>query len=62
MNQNTFRVTAGMVFSLITVLHVARLLWRWEAVIGGWHVPIWVSWIAIGLFGYLASTAFKKDA
>ena len=59
MNQKTFTLTAGVVFSIITGLHVLRLLFRWEAVIGGWDVPLWVSWVALLLSGYLAYSAFK---
>ena len=58
MKQKTFVGIAGIVFSLITVLHLLRLLFRWEAAIGGWHVPLWVSWTAIAVSGYLAWTAF----
>ena len=59
MSQKTFTLTAGVVFSLITVLHVLRLLFGWEAVIGGWDVPLWISWAALAVSGYLAYTAFK---
>ena len=59
MKQKTFTLTTGIVFSIIAVLHVLRLLLGWEAVIGGWDVPLWVSWIALLLSGYLAYSAFK---
>ena len=59
MNQKTFTFTAGVVFSLIAVLHMLRLLLGWEAVIGGWHVPLWLSWLALAVSGYLAYTAFN---
>ncbi len=58
MNQKTFTVTAGVVFSLVAALHALRLLLRWEAVIGGWTVPFWLSWVALAAAGYLAYTAF----
>ena len=59
MNQKTFTLTAGVVFSLIAVLHALRLLLGWDAIIGGWPVPMWLSWLALALAGYLAFTAFK---
>ncbi|MBI4004432.1 MAG: hypothetical protein HY353_05360 [Candidatus Omnitrophica bacterium] len=59
MNQKTFVLTAGVVFSLVAVLHALRLLLGWDAIIGGWHVPMWFSWPALALAGYLAFTAFK---
>ena len=59
MNRKTFTLTAGVVFSLVAVLHALRLLLGWEAVIGGWYVPMWLSWPALALAGYLAFTALK---
>ena len=59
MNQKTFRLTAGAVFLLVAVLHALRLLCGWEAVIGGWSVPLWISWAALAVSGYLAYTAFR---
>lgn len=58
MTQRTFNGLAGAIFAVIGVLHVLRLLLGWEAVIGGWAVPGWVSWLAVALAGYLSSTAF----
>lgn len=59
MSPKTFGLTAGIVFSLVALLHALRLLLGWDAVIGGWHVPMWLSWLALPLAGYLAVTAFK---
>ena len=58
MGQKSFALTVGVVFSLIAVLHGLRILLGWEAVIGGWSVPGWVSWVAIAISGYFAYTAF----
>lgn len=58
MNQKTFMVTIGVVCSLIAVLHGLRILLGWEAVIGGWSVPVWISWVAVAVFAYFAYTAF----
>ena len=59
MNQKTFALTAGIVFSLVALLHALRLLLGWEAIIGGWYVPMWFSWPALAFAGYLAYTALK---
>lgn len=59
MKQRTFTGVAGMVFEVIAGLHLARLLFGWEAVIAGWSVPHAVSWVAVGLFGFLAYAAFR---
>ena len=59
MNQKTFTLTTGVIFTLIAVLHILRLLFGWQAVIGGWNVPTWVSGLALVLSGYLAYSAFR---
>jgi len=59
MNQKTFALTAGAIFLLVAALHALRLLCGWDAVIGGRHVPLWVSWAALAVSGYLAYSAFR---
>lgn len=60
MTQQRFNRVAGAIFSVIAALHAARIILGWEAVIGGWMVPHWISWAAVLLFGALASVAFKQ--
>ena len=59
MSQKSYITVTGAVFLVIAVLHLLRLLFGWEAVIGGWNVPTWVSGLALVLSGYLAYSAFK---
>lgn len=59
MTHKTFTRTAGAVFSLVAALHALRLLLGWEAVIGGWPVPFWLSWVALAGASFLAFTAFN---
>ena len=59
MNQKTFSTVTLVIFSLIALLHALRLVYGWNAVIGGWSVPMWLSGLAVVLAGYLAYSAFK---
>lgn len=54
MSAKSFSITAGVIFLIIALLHVARIFYGWEAVLGGLVVPKWVSWIALVISGYLA--------
>lgn len=54
MDQKTFSLAAGVIFLLIAVLHALRILSGWQAVIGGWGVPMWLSWAALAIAAYLA--------
>ena len=57
-NNKGFHRVVAVVASIITVLHLLRLVYGWEAVIGGWMVPLWLSVVAVVLFGWLAWKAF----
>jgi len=59
MREKTFVGISGVIFSLVALLHLARLVLGWDAVIGGWRVPMWVSWAALGLSGWLAYAAVR---
>ncbi len=61
MSQRAFNLVAGTVFLIVAMLHALRLLLGWEAVIGNWHVPRWVSWPALVLASFLAWTAFRLE-
>ncbi|MBI2611001.1 hypothetical protein HYW60_03660 [Candidatus Kaiserbacteria bacterium] len=52
-----FKVSSG-VFALVALLHLARVLFGWDAVIGGWMVPMWLSWVALIVAGYLAYSGY----
>lgn len=60
MKTHTFKLTAGLIFLLVTILHFARVVNDWTLVVGGYAVPMWLSWVAFILTGYLAYTALKK--
>ena len=59
MNNKTFPLVTGIVFSVIAVLHLLRIILGWRAEIGGLVLPVWVSWFALVAAGYLAYSAFK---
>lgn len=54
MNQKNFSLTAGVLFLIIAFLHLLRIALGWHAVIGGVVIPLWASWLALFVAGYLA--------
>jgi len=54
MSQKTFSLVAELIFLLVAVMHGLRLALRWEVVLNGWSVPMWVSAVAIVIAAYLA--------
>ncbi len=54
MSQKSFSLVAGLIFFVVAVLHILRLVMDWNVVFAGWSVPMWVSWIALPIAGFLA--------
>ena len=59
MRQKTFSLISGIFFLVITLLHIARLLFGWQVSIGDAVAPMWVSWIAIVIGAYLSYQGLK---
>ena len=60
MSKTSFNKIAGLIFAIIAVLHGARMVYGWQAVIGNVTIPVWISGVAFILAAFLAYTAFKK--
>ena len=58
MTRKTYFLATALLFSIICLVQLARIVLGWEAVIGGWSVPIWVSWIAVIVTAALASFGY----
>jgi hypothetical protein len=54
MSQKTFSLVAGVFFLLVAVGHVVRITSGASVVIQDTPVPMWASWIAFVVTGYLA--------
>ena len=59
MNRKTYNLISGVVFAVVTILHVVRLYYGWTAVINGVIIPAWPSYVFIGVGGSLAFFGFK---
>lgn len=54
MSHQVFSFAAGAVFLLVALLHVLRLIFAWEAILDGRVMPMWMSWVAVVITGFLA--------
>ena len=59
MSQKTFSLAAAPIFAVIALLHLLRLVLGWDAMIGGWAVPTWLSWVALVIAASLAYQGFR---
>lgn len=51
----------SVLFGIIAILHALRIINQWEAGIGGWNVPMWLSGLAIVLAGALSVIGCKMS-
>jgi hypothetical protein len=42
-----------MIFLVIAILHLLRIIFGWSPVVEGWAVPMWLSWVALVVAGWL---------
>ncbi|MBI2101365.1 hypothetical protein HYT53_02035 [Candidatus Woesearchaeota archaeon] len=65
MDKNQLLMLAAVIFGIIALLHLLRSIFSWEANIGGFDVPVWYSYVAVVVTGYLSwqmySTAQERS-
>lgn len=59
MTVRTYTLTSSLIFLLVAVLHLFRLVLQWDAIIGGWHFPMWASVLAVLVAGFLSFAGFR---
>ena len=58
MNRKNYFLITALVFAVVGLVHLLRIILGWEAVIGGWTVPMWISWLALIASAVLAYSGF----
>ncbi len=58
MNRELYFLITAIIFTIVALVHLARIVFSWSAVIDGWSVPMWSSWIAAGVTVALAYYGF----
>lgn len=56
--QRNFFIIIGILLSIVMIAHLLRALFNVNLSIGLWMVPIWLSWVAFVVTGFLAYTSF----
>jgi hypothetical protein len=59
MSQKTFSLVAGVFFLLVALGHALRVPFGASVVIQNTPIPMWVSWVALIVAGYLAYQGFR---
>ncbi|MAF79971.1 hypothetical protein CL629_02740 [bacterium] len=58
-NKKIYYRATSIIFLIIAAGHLLRVVKGWEAIIGGVAIPMWFSWGAVALAGYLAYRGHK---
>lgn len=59
MNPKPFIKLTSLLFFIIGLLHLIRLIRGWEAAIGGWSLPMWLSFAALIVAWILAGWGMR---
>ena len=62
MDKNKLLLIAAIIFGIIAILHLLRIIFSWEATIGGFNVPLYFSYIGVVVAGYLCWAMYKASA
>lgn len=57
--ERKFHLAAGVVFTIVAVLHLARVIFGWDFVLGSWNAPYWINGLGAVLTAFLAYLSFE---
>ena len=60
MPQQLYFLVTGVIFALIALVHLLRIVLGWPASVGGWEVPMWLSWLGLVVTGFLALSGLAR--
>lgn len=49
---------AGLIFLVVAVFHLLRIAFGWSLILGDFEAPLWLSWVGVGIAGYLSYSSF----
>jgi hypothetical protein len=55
-----FTTVAVALLALIAIAHLFRLFTRWEVIVSGYVIPVWISWLGLIIAGGLAVTVWSE--
>ena len=60
MNPSTYMKLTGTIFLIIALVHLLRAILGWPVMVGSMMVPVWASWVAFLVAGYLSYQGLSK--
>jgi hypothetical protein len=60
MGNKNFHLVAGIIFAIVSLLHLWRAISSLPLIVGTWELPVSLSWAAFVLIGFMSIWAFKS--
>lgn len=57
-SERTLLTVAGVLFLVVALVHFMRVTFGWGLILGGFAVPLWLSWIGFAITLYLSYSCF----
>jgi hypothetical protein len=57
-SERTLLMIAGVIFLVVSLLHLMRLAFGWHFILGGVAIPQWISWAGFFIAGYFSYSCF----
>jgi hypothetical protein len=61
LNRKIYATVTATLFLMMGIVHLLRIIFGWQAEIGGLNIPFWVSWLALFVTGALAYFGFTQN-
>ena len=59
MRNNHYELVSGSIFGIVAALQAMRAIFQIPAQVGTHEVPLWISWVAVGVAGSLCLWAIQ---
>lgn len=63
-SERSFHLAIGVLFTIVALLHFARIIFGINLVLGSWEVPYWLNGlgsVVTAFFAYISFSLFKKE-
>lgn len=57
-SERTLLKITGIVFLVVALAHLTRLMFNADIILGGFEIPLWLSWVGVIVTGYLSYASF----
>ncbi|MCE0724496.1 MULTISPECIES: hypothetical protein [Legionella] len=62
MNKKIALIVAGLIFTLVALIHVLRIIYYWQVTVAGYSIPMSASSVALSVSAILAIWMFVAAA